>query len=125
MFSFLKRFFGFSPKPFQLEPAINFTKSPRMMFALRERLEEEGLGESRQARLLDHSFLKNRDYIIESLAPLFHHMDKNRIPRSLDPRFWWWHLDDERVYESISERFNFPMKDSKKEIPILSGLFSV
>ena len=78
--------------------------SPRMMFALRERLEEEGLGSSPQAKNLDQAFIANRDVILEEIGPLFQQIDKSKVSRTCDPRFWWWNLDDERVVAEISRR---------------------
>lgn len=83
---------------------LDYTVSPRLIFALRERLEEEGLGDSAQAENLDRAILMNREYIMEEMKQLFLQMDRTQISRTTDPRFWWWRIDDERVVAEVSER---------------------
>ncbi len=84
---------------------LNYTVSPRMMFALREKLEEEGLGNSPQAETLERAFITNRRYILEEMGPLFRQMDKSRVSRTANPNFWWWKLDDEKVVAAVSRQF--------------------
>jgi hypothetical protein len=84
--------------------APEYTVGPRMMFALRERLEEEGLGQTPQARNLERAFLTNREYILEELQPLFSQLDKNRISRSPNPRYWWWRIDDEAIVREMTTK---------------------
>lgn len=83
---------------------IDSRVSPRMMFALREQLEEEGLGSSLQAQKLDRTFLSCRQFFLEEMRPLFLQMDKSNVARTTNPRFWWWNLDNEKMIEEISLR---------------------
>jgi hypothetical protein len=83
---------------------VTGTVSARMIFALRERLEEEGLGKSLQALNLDRAIVQNRDFVLQEMKPLFQHLDKNNIDRSIDHRFWWWRLDDEGVFSEACSR---------------------
>mgnify|MGYP001605530566 CR=1 FL=1 len=95
MLNWIKGWWGSgSPKK---NPGIDYLSGPRMYFALREKLEQDGLGRSRQARSLEMSFLSNRKYLLSELGPLFVALDKKGIPRTSNPHFWWWYLDSERV----------------------------
>lgn len=105
-------FFSFT-KTFQVPDPVDpdYSISPRMMFALRERLEEEGLGNSPQALNLDRAFIYNRDYILEELGPLFRQIDKSRSLRTENPRYWWWKLDDAKLVADMARRLGV-LKDA-------------
>lgn len=98
------------PSPLTRRPAkdepVDFLAGPRMFFALREKLQEDGLGYSQQARSLEMSFLRNREYMLEELSPLFRALDQAGIPRTYNPEYWWWYLDDDQVVERATRRLS-------------------
>ena len=112
MFQWLSNMFAGSRRspPLPRRPAkdeqIDFLAGPRMFFALREKLQEDGLGYSPQARSLEQSFLRNREYMLQELGPLFRALDQAGVPRTRNQEYWWWYLDDDQVVERAARRLS-------------------
>ena len=106
MWKWFKNWFSTSRKQIStsVSEPVDFLAGPRMFFALREKLQEDGLGYSQQAKSLEYSFLRNRDYMLRELAPLFRALDSAGMPRTHNPDYWWWFLDDDKVVERASRR---------------------
>ena len=102
----MREWFTTTPAGDSGEGPVTGTISTRMIFALRERLEEEGLSKSLQAENLDRAIVQNREFVLKEMQPLFRQMDRSNIDRSTDHRFWWWRLDDERVFQEVSARLS-------------------
>lgn len=78
------------------------------MLAIRDQLEDEGLGGSPAAVTLDRALLLHREVIIDELGPYFADLDRAGQPRTIDMERWWWYLDRPAVVHRASVRMGLP-----------------